>query len=167
MPGEEQLRRQPISDKATGVLTRLDGLALLSSRKLPAGQDIASGDLLVRYGITYMGRPQLSIVPELVIADYGAMLHGESAWQFLMEKSHLYPRADVCGWRSDGQEDMPALKQLDFDRQYQVFVYGHADDRQPLARLSALIAADRAKFPPRLSQHLPTFASFDEWRAHG
>ncbi len=167
MPGDEAPLRQPINERVTGVVTRLDGLALLSSRKLPAGQDIAAGDLVVRYGIAYLGKPQLSIVPELVIADYGELLHGEEAWRFLMEQSHLYPRADICGWRSDGQDDMPALKQLDFDHQFAVFAYGYEADRQPLARLSALIAADRAKFPARLCEHLPVYSSLDDWRAHG
>lgn len=167
MPGDDTLVRQPIAERATGVVTRVGGVALLSSRKLPAGRDILTGDLVLRYGITYLGKPQLSIVPDLVIADYGELLHGENAWQFLMEKSHLYPRADLCGWRSDGEEDMPALKQLDFDHQYDVFVYGDEADRQPLAQLSALIAADRAKFPARLCQHLPIFANFEQWRAHG
>ena len=129
-----------------------------------SARKLAQGDLVVRYGITYLGAPQLSIVPELVVADYGALLNGEDAWQFLMQKSHLYPRADVVGWRSDGQDDMPALKQLDFDYAFDVFLYADAADRQPLARLSAVIVADRAKFPGRLTARLPVYASLDEWR---
>ena len=157
--------RQPITELAQGVATRIGEHVLLSSRKLPIGLELAQGHLHIRYGITYLGRPQLSIVPELVIADYGVLLNGEDAWQFLMEKSHLYPRADVVGWRSDGQDDMPALKQLDFDYAFDVFLYADQADRQPLAQLNALIAADRVKFPLRLTARLPIYASLDEWRA--
>lgn len=141
-------------------------MALLSSRKLPAGEEIAQGDLIVRYGITYLGKPLFSIVPDLVVADYGELLYGEAAWQFLMDRGHLYPRADVCGRRNDGQEDMVPVKQLDFDYPYDVFVYGEVSESQPLAKLSALIAADRAKFPKRLTEQLPIFASLDHWRAN-
>ena len=167
MPEQLEPHRKPINDCVAGVVTRVGDSALLSSRKLPAGDEMAQGDLVARYGITYLGKPQFSIVPDLVVADYGELLHGEAAWCFLMEKGHLYPRADVCGRRNDGQEDMLVLKQLDFDYPYDVFIYREAADRAPLARLSALIAADRAKFPARLVRHLPVFASLDLWRAHG
>ncbi|MCY3782107.1 MAG: hypothetical protein OXG78_17465 [Chloroflexi bacterium] len=161
------LHREPITDRVTGVVTQAGDAMLLSSRKLPAGDEIAQGELVVRYGVTYLGKPHLSIVPDLVVADYGVLLRGEEAWQFLMDKGHLYPRADVCGRRNDGREDMPAVKQLDFDYPYDVFIYEGATDSQPLAKLSALIVADRAKFPERLIEHLPTFPSFDQWRANG
>lgn len=159
--------RRPISERVTGVVTRLGDATLLSSRKLPEGDEIAQGDLVIRYGITFLGKPQLSIVPDLVVADYGEMLYGDGAWQFLMDKGHLYPRADVCGRRNDGQEDMLAVKQLDFDYPYDVFIYDDVADSEPLTKLMALIAADRAKFPGRLIEHLPTFSSLDHWRANG
>ncbi len=167
MPEQFAPHREPIAERVAGVITRFGDIALLSSRKLPEGEEIAQGDFVARYGITYLGKPQFSIVPDLVVADYGELLHGEAAWRFLMEKGHLYPRADVCGRRNDGQEDMLAVKQLDFDYPYDVFIYGGVADREPLARLSALIAADRAKFPERLVKHLPTFPSLENWRAHG
>ena len=163
----DSLDRQPIAERLEGVVTRLDESILLSSRKLPTGEELAQGDLVIRYGVTYLGKPQLSVVPDFVVADYGAMLYGEEAWTFLMDRGHLYPRADVCGMRNDGQQDMVALKQLDFDYPYDVFVYRDIADRLPLARLSALIVADRAKFPERLTKHLPTFPSLEHWRADG
>ena len=167
MPDQLTPQRLPINDCVAGVVTRVADQALFSSRKLPLGQEVAQGEFVVRYGITYLGRPQVSIVPDLVVADYGELLQGESAWSFLIEKGHLYPRADVCGWRNDGLEDMLAVKQLDFDYPYHVFIYRDAADSQPLARLSVLIAADRAKFPARVVKQLPTYPSLDHWRAHG
>lgn len=158
--------RLPISDRVSAVVTRIDGRSLLSSASLDAGDELAQGVLIIRYGITYLGKPQLSIVPDLVVADYGEMLVGESMWQFLMQRAHLYPRADACGLDRDGQEEMVTLKQLDFDYPYDVFVYRKDSDRKPLTRLSALIASDPARFPQRLLAHLPRFASVDAWRAH-
>ena len=167
MSGQFVPHRQPIAERVTAVVTRVDDMALLSSSSLPAGDEIAQGDLIVRYGITYLGKPHLSIVPDLVVADYGELLYGEAAWQFLMNLGHLYPRADVCGLRNDGQEEMLVLKQLDIDHPYDVFAYKEATDRQPFAQLSALIATDHTEFPDRLVKHLPKFGSLEKWRAHG
>ena len=131
----------PSAERVSGVVTELDGQALLSPAEMPAGNVIARGQLILRYGITFLGKPHLSIVPNLVVADYGELLNGEEAWEFLMTSAHLYPRADVCGFLNDGSDDMVALKQLDFDYPFDVFVYrGISRMIFPLAALSALIA---------------------------
>ncbi|MCY3979404.1 MAG: hypothetical protein OXG23_15005 [Chloroflexi bacterium] len=158
------MQRQPIADQLTGVVTEFDGKALLSSAELPDGAAIARGELTIRYGITYLGKPNMSIVPDLVVADYGELLIGEAAWTFLMESAHLYPRADVCGLRNDGVEDMVAVKQLDIDYPYAVFVYGQPEDERPFAALSALIDADSASYPERILRRLPRFGSVSSWR---
>ncbi|MYD11395.1 MAG: hypothetical protein F4X02_15295 [Chloroflexi bacterium] len=159
--------RKPISDRLSALVTRLDDKALLSPASLGAGEVLARGDLILRYGVTFLGKPQLSIVPDLVVADYGELLVGEAMWQFLMKSAHRYPRADAFGLNRDGGEEMVALKQLDFDYPYDVFVYRQARDRKPLAKLSALIASKKAQYPHRLLAHLPRFDSVDAWRAHG
>lgn len=159
--------REPISERVSAAVTRVDGGALLSHSSLAAGDELAQGGLTLRYGITYLGKPQLSIVPDLVVADYGEMLVGEAMWQFLMQSAHLYPRADACGLDRDGNEEVIVLKQLDFDHPYDVFVYRERKDRIPLARLSAVIASEQTHFPQRLLAHLPRFDSLDAWRAHG
>ncbi|MYE27029.1 MAG: hypothetical protein F4X87_07390 [Chloroflexi bacterium] len=158
------MQRQPIADQLTGVVTGVDGKALLSSAELADGAAIARGELTIRYGITYLGKPHISIVPDLVVADYGELLIGEAAWTFLMESAHLYPRADVCGLRNDGVEDMVAVKQLDIDYPYDVFVYGQPEDERPFAALSALIDADSASYPERILRRLPRYDSVSSWR---
>jgi len=167
MTKQKMPERQPISERVAAIVMRVDERALLSHKRLEVGEIMAQGDLTLRFGITYLGKPQLSIVPDLVVADYGEMLVGEAMWEFLMKSAHLYPRADACGFSQDGNEDMVLLKQLDFDHPYDVFVYLKDIDRKPLARLSALIASDRRHFPGRLLAHLPSFDSLDAWRAHG
>ncbi len=159
--------RQPIAEHVRGVVTRFADCVLLSRHDLNDGEAIARGEIVVRYGITYLGKPQLSIVPDLVVADYGEMLVGEDAWQFLMYSGHLYPRADVCGLRNDGEDDMLVLKQLDFDYPYDVFAYREAADRQPLSKLSALIADDYVDIPERLLKYLPRFDTAVDWFDHG
>ena len=146
------------------MVTEIGVQALLSSAELAEGRVIARGELILRYGITYLGKPQFSIVPHLVVADYGELLNGEAAWDFLMTKAHLYPRADVCGFRDDGVEDMPALKQLDFEHPYAVFVYRGVQDELPLARLAALIDDGAGAMPERLRRHLPQFDNVNAWR---
>lgn len=164
MKRKSALQRQPIVDQVTGVVTELDGQALLSSAELADGAVIARGELAIRYGITYFGKPHVSIVPDLVVADYGELLKGEAAWEFLMTSAHLYPRADVCGLRNDGVDDMVAVKQLDFDYPYDIFVYRRLEDEQPFAALAALVDADSASYPERLLSRLPRFDSVSSWR---
>ena len=166
MKRKTDVQRQPISEQVKGTVTKVDGHALLSTAELPEGEAVARGDLILRYGITYMGKPHLSIVPHLVVADYGELLNGEEAWIFLMTSAHLYPRADVCGVRTDGRDEMVALKQLDFDHPFDVFVYRRIGEDLPLAKLSALIADESAPFPERLLKHLSRFESLDVWRRH-
>ena len=167
MTGQSMPERQPIAEQISGLVTRIGDSSLLSPRKLAAGEVLAEGDLTLRYGITYLGKPHLSIVPDLVVADYGEMLVGETMWQFLMKNAHLYPRADACGLSKDGNEEMVALKQLDFDYPCDVFVYRKDTDRKPLARLSALIASDPTLFPQRMLAHLPCIDSLRAWHAQG
>ncbi|MCY4061352.1 MAG: hypothetical protein OXG53_03175 [Chloroflexi bacterium] len=164
MKRKSEVQRQPIAERVSGIVTELDGHALLSPAQLSAGNVIARGELILRYGITFMGKPHLSIVPYLVVADYGELLHGEEAWDFLMTSAHLYPRADVCGFLNDGRDEMVALKQLDFDYPFDVFVYREIQDDRPLTALSALIADAAPSYPDRLLQRLPRFDSLSAWR---
>jgi hypothetical protein len=164
MKRKSTIQRESIADQISGVVTELDGQALLSAAVLADGAAIARGKLTVRYGITYFGKPHLSIVPDLVVADYGELLNGEAAWKFLMQRGHLYPRADVCGLRNDGREDMVAIKQLDLDYPVAVFVYRRLEDERPFAALSALIDKTPAAYPERLLRRLPRFDSLCSWR---
>lgn len=165
MPSPAIPERQPIHDRVTAALSQVGADVLLAAAAIPAGQTLLAGELLLRYGIPYLGRPFDSLVPDLVVADYGDMLVGEAAWTFLMERGHLHPRADVLGHRADGQDEMVVLKHLDPALPFDVFAYRQAADRQPLARVSALIAAEPTDFPARLLKHLPIYDSFDDWRA--
>ena len=159
--------RLPISDAIEGVVTRLGDDCLLSSAMLTRGEFVAAGELVIRYGIPYLAKP-CSIVPDLVVLDYGDMLTGEPAWEFLIKQSHLHPRADVLGHQDDGRDQMLTVKQLDFAIPFDVVVYHQAADRKPLAKLDALIASESAAFPPRLLDYLPAFAAVADWQArHG
>lgn len=164
MKRKSEARRLPIAERVSGVVTVLDGLALLSPAELPAGELFAGGELVIRYGITFLGKPHLSIVPNLIVADYGELLNGEAAWDFLMTSGHLYPRADVCGFLNDGSDEMVALKQLDLDYPFDVFVYQELRDARPLAALSALIADAPPSYPERLLRRLPRYDSLSAWR---
>ena len=164
MKRKSEVQRQPISERIRGVVTEVDGQALLSAAELPVGSVLARGELFVRYGITLLGKPHTSIVPHLVIADYGELLIGEEAWAFLMHSAHLYPRADVCGYLNDGRDEMIALKHLDLDHPFDVFVYRDINDDVPLAKLCALVNDASATYPQRLQTGLPRFESLNAWR---
>ncbi|MCY4466419.1 MAG: hypothetical protein OXE46_12870 [Chloroflexi bacterium] len=159
------MQRLPISDSVRGLLMRLDDCWLLADHALVGGRVAAQGELILRYGISILGKPQFTIVPDLVVADRGEMLIGEAAWQFIIERGHLFPRADVCGRFEDGADEMLFLKQLDLALPFAVYVYADAADVKPLARIDGLVARDASAFPERLLAHLPNYSRLADWRA--
>lgn len=165
MPGQSIPEREPIRDIFDGFLLKIDTFYLLSVEAAATAEVIAKGTLTVRYGVRFLGKPHLAIVPGLIALDYGEMLTGEAAWEFLFKRSNLYPRADVLGYRNDGQDEMIVVKRLDLTEPLMVLIYDHSDAIHPLAETSALIGPSE-HFPPRLVEYLPCFMSIAEWRQH-
>jgi hypothetical protein len=160
--------REPIGDPVRGDLVRIEDCHVLALEPQPEGEVIARGEFMARYALRYLGKPHLSIVPGLLALDYGAMLTGAEAWDFILRKSNLHPRADVLGYRNDGADEMIAVKWLDLAEPVEVLIYGDAAAIRPLASLSALIGPAAGAQPPvpdRLRQYLPQFATIGAWRA--
>lgn len=154
--------RQPLGDLFLGyALKHEDGTQFLAREPL-SRTILASGTLTVRYALPYLGKAHRSIVPGLVALDYGDMLTGEEAWDFLLNRSNLYPRADVLGYRNDGSDEMITVKWLDLAQPVQVLVYQDMQATVPSAQPAAVIGtAD--DFPPRLLTYLPRYDSLPEW----
>ncbi len=155
--------RQPIVDLFSGVVLRTGDSHLLAVEPAPPAEVAASGSLVIRYAVPYLGKPHLAIVPGLIALDYGDMLTGEEAWDWLLNRSNLHPRADVLGYRSDGADDMIVVKLLDLAEPIQVLVYRNTADPLPLARVEALIARQTDRLAPRLLQYLPRYDSLEDW----
>jgi len=145
---------------------QLDGVQLLTTLALPPGELLVTGTLLLRYGLVCLEQPQLGIVPELVVLEYGEKLHGEAAWDFLLHHSNLHPRAEVHGRRDDGVADQLRVSRLDLAQAPHTLVWpaSDADRPVPAARPRALIAADLDALPARPRRYLPCFPSFAAWR---
>lgn len=157
--------RQPIGDLFTGVILQHGTTQILASTPQPDVETLASGTFVVRYGIRFQGKLHQSIVPGLVVMDYGDMLVGEEAWEFLLKRSNLYPRAEVVGYRNDGTDDMVFLRALDFGVQPEVLVFTDAKAAKPIASPSVLIAETTDDLPPRLTEYLPHYPTFANWQA--
>jgi hypothetical protein len=157
--------RAPIGDAVRGLVIRSGGGCVLAADPVMAGEIIASGEHIVRYAVPYLGRPQYAIVPGLIALDYGDILTGEEAWEFLLRRSNLHPRADVIGYRSDGEDDMIAVKWLDVAQPVVVLIYDSPQATIPIARLAALISRDTTGFPPRLLEYLPHYPTITDWQA--
>lgn len=163
MPNQQIPDRVPINDTLTGAIGQVGTQFIISPTELPSVQTIATGSFMIRYGIPYLGKPQYAIVPDLVVLDYGDMIVGEDAWEFLIKQSNLYPRSDVLGFRNDGQDEMLVVKQLDFALPFHVLAYNNETDRKPIATLSAYIGQSHESSPERIWNHLPQFDSLDDW----
>lgn len=150
--------RQPITDLFDGAIIELAGLQALTPGGAPSER------LIVRYAVRYLGKPHLSIVPGLVAVDYGDMLVGEEAWDFIWNQSNLYPRAEVFGYRNDGADEMMYIKQLDLVQPVEVLVYRADTDTTPAARPIAVVAPADAALPPRLLRYLPRYDTLADWQ---
>jgi hypothetical protein len=165
MPRPPIPERQPAGDPFSGSVVQTgDRQALL----VTPGQApvFAAGPLILRYGIRFLGKPHLSIVPGLVVLDYGDMLTGEAAWDFLIRHSNRYPRAEVFGFRHDGRDDMMRVRDLDIALSPDVLAYTDAQQATPVARPSALIATagEAAALPERLVRVLSRFDTLEDWQ---
>jgi len=138
----------------------------LSTLADSAAETLASGPLLLRYGLVCLETPQLCLVPELVVMEYGELLNGEAAWDFLLHHSNLHPRAEVLGRRDDGEEDQLRVSRLDLAQTPRVLVWpaDSAGRATPVARPQALIADAADSLPGRLRQFLPLYPSLADWR---
>lgn len=160
--------RNPIGDDFTGRLIQVDDSYLLvtESIEIEDATLIHNGALTVRYGVRFLGKPHLSIVPAILALDYGDMLTGEEAWDFLLNKSNLYPRSEVVGHRNDGTDDMIQIKWLDLMDDLEILVYADNQATTPLASVTALIAPDSHEIPSRLNDYLPRYTSITNWKAN-
>jgi hypothetical protein len=157
--------RAPFGELFSGVVLQMDELQALAMTSPEGIEPLASGQLIVRYGIPYLGKPQFSIVPGLLVLDYGDILTGEEAWTFLLKKSNAHPRADVVGYRSDGHEDMVMVRSLDMALTPHVLVYTDDHAAAPAYFPKALIAPTDAELPTYLAQYLPLYATIEDWKA--
>lgn len=165
MPKQQIPDREPIGDAVNGIISRFDSQFVLSTTPLASAEIVADGDFVIRYGITYLGKPQYSIVPDLVVLDYGDMLVGDEMWEFLTQQSNLYPRSDVLGYRNDGRDEMLVIKQLDLAIPFDVLAYANESIRTPIAKLTAFITSESNSFPEKLLKYLPRYNSLAEWQA--
>ncbi len=152
--------RVPVSDRFRGVIVQAGGAAALAVAAPPDAEVIASGEFTLQYGARFLGKPEQYIVPGLVVLDYGDMLTGEDAWNFLWHRSNLHPRAEVVGQRDDGREDIVFFRVLDLSLPPHVLVY---DGAALVARVTALIARDTTGVPPRLLEFLPCYPTVEDW----
>lgn len=157
--------QQPIGDVYSGSIIQVGDVQLLTSAGTTETGTIASGNFIIRYGLRFLGKLHISIVPGLLVLDYGEMLTGEEAWEFLLKQSNLYPRSEVMGYRNDGTEDMALIRTLDMAVPPEVLLYDTPTAIKPIAKPTALISPTTEHLPTRLLSYLPQYASLAEWQA--
>jgi hypothetical protein len=164
MPSPVIPSREPIGDSFAGDVLTVDGHYLLAPSPIEGYEALHQGMFIVRYGVVYLGKPHYSIVPSLLALDYGNFLTGEEAWNFLLNKSNLHPRADVLGYRNDGLDEQVFIKQLDLMWDFDILIYADENATKPLAKVAALITKTRANLPARLVEYTPIFPSIEVWQ---
>ncbi|MEL6526818.1 MAG: hypothetical protein AAFQ07_14030 [Chloroflexota bacterium] len=152
-----------IGDTIAGVVIAVDDHFLLTTEAIDGHDSVHHGTFTVRYGITYLGKPHKSLVPGLMALDYGAFKTGEEAWDFLLNKSNLYPRADVLGYDAQGEKQQVFVKELDLLYPFDVLVYGSEDEIAALCEVDAFIGVDDG-LTDRLKQNIRVFETVEKWR---
>ena len=147
--------RAPIGDSFGGALCRSDERYFLAMNP-PDGVEVVARGVVLRYGARLLGKPFLSIVPGLIALERGEMMTGEAAWEFLLKRSQLYPRAEVYGYSSEGKDEMKTVKWFDLALAPMVLAYADESAVAPLAEVSALVGA-AGDFPARAVEYVPCF----------
>lgn len=158
--------RNPVGDLFNGVILEYSSATCMALSPLDETHIKAKGDFVVRYGIRYIERPHLSIVPGLLAVDYGDIYTGEEMWNFILNRSNAYPRAEIFGYQNDGEDTMIVVKKLDLAQPIQVLVFPDENSNVPIAMPQALIALETNAIAQRITQYLPTFATLEDWISH-
>ncbi|MBI1278016.1 MAG: hypothetical protein GC179_07805 [Anaerolineaceae bacterium] len=157
--------RQPIGDSFTGAIIQVGGSQALITLEPLTEAVIATGTFLIRYGLRFLGKPHISIVPGLLVLDRGEMMTGEEAWEFLLKHSNIYPRSEVFGYKNDGVDEMMLIRNLDMALSPEVLVYADNASIKPIAQPTALISTNTSGLSERLLSYLPRYSSLAEWQA--
>jgi len=157
--------QNPIGDSFTGSILQIGEAQVLSTVDSMLGQVVTTGTFIIRYGLRFLGKLHISIVPGLVVLDRGEMMTGEEAWDFLLKHSNLYLRSEVVGYKNDGTDDMVLIRNLDMAIPPEVLAYAYTSSTKPIAKPTALIAPDTSGLSERLLSSLPHYASLAEWQA--
>jgi hypothetical protein len=120
----------------------------------PEVAEVVARGVVIRYGARLLGKPFLSIVPGLIALERGEMMTGETAWDFLLRRSQLFPRAEVYGYSNEGKDEMKTVKWFDLALAPMVLAYADESATVPLAEVSALVGA-AGDFPARTVEYLP------------
>lgn len=147
-----------VQDSVTAVLwqqAEKQSLVFSEKERILKGKVIASGSLVLRYAIPFQGPQHLSLVPATFLSEQGISLEGRRAWRFITKNYQLYPRAEVFGLQSDGEEIQAFLRELDFADQPRVLAYAAVDKTLPLAQVTHLIADNTSVIPELLQSILP------------
>lgn len=155
--------RAPIWDCFAGVVLQAAGAQALALTAQPGAETITAGEFVIRYGVRFLSKPEQYIIPGAVVMDYGDLLTGEDAWNFLWHRSNLHPRSEVVGQREDNREDVVFFRSLDLSIPPQVLVYTSDTAKTPTAQPTAIIAADPAGIAPRLREFLPCYPTIEDW----
>lgn len=164
MPAPRIPERQPIGDTFTGVIIQADNHYLLADTAIDGYETTHDGTVTVRYGVVFLGKPHLSIVPALMALDYGEFLTGDEAWDFLLNKSTLYPRADILGYRNDGQDAQVFVKQLDLMYPFDILIYTDETSTTPLCKIDAIISIQADIASSRLATYVNIFPTITDWQ---
>jgi hypothetical protein len=151
--------RAPYGEVFPGAVVRHHGRIILTANPAPE-RDVLARGVVIRYGVRYLEKHFLSVVPGLIALERGELFTGEDALDFLVKRSNLYPRTEVYGYRSDGADEMKTVKWLDVAEPLMVLAYANDAATSPVAEVDGLSGPEDV-FTARMLAALPRYESLD------
>ncbi len=127
---------------------------LVLDNTMPKGRVLASPPVTLRYAIPMLGPAHLAVIPAVFVSERGLLLYGEQAWRFVVENYQLYPRAEVFGLNTEGENVQIFLRELDFGAEYRVYAYADPQEQLPLEQVHRLIGYESVEVPELVLQLL-------------
>ena len=92
--------------------------------------DDTADPIYLRYAFVTLG-PEEHILPAFLLDDWGNEVKGLGLYDWVKENGLYFPRAEMFGFKPDGQETQIFLRELDLVLKYRCYAYPTADS--PLA----------------------------------
>ncbi|MBK9123897.1 MAG: hypothetical protein IPM16_12385 [Chloroflexi bacterium] len=141
-----------------GAVIRHGGRFLLLAAPSPDGEALARS-VVIRYGVRYLEKHFLSLVPGLIALERGEMFTGRRA-RFRRQTQQRIPAPRSTATSSDGADEMKTVKWLDVAEPLMVLAYASATDASPVAVIDVLVGPEGA-FSARMLAALPRYDSLD------
>lgn len=114
-----------------------------------------AGPVFLRYAFVTLG-PEEHILPALLLDDWGNEKKGLGMYGWVEKEGLYFPRAEIFGYKPDGQKTQIFLRDLDLVLKYRVYAYPTAETPLSDGRLiETIFLPDKSVTEPTSARRPP------------